>query len=542
VRSVTLQQRDSLQVAVELVRPGETIRLDRAEFRSLDASLVAISPAGVVRSVGPRGATFVTAARDDLADTIAVRVVPVAARIQFTPTQPVVRQDATIAFSAVVIDRIGAVIEDLTPTLRVLTPSVISLSNGIISVVGGGPTAAIEAYSGNAWDTATVQIIQVPTTLNWYPKALAVRQSEAEFLFAQAFDVFGGLIAPGSIAVASLDPAIAGIPAVPGDVAGISPGQTAIVLSLGALTGYVPVTVIAASVDPAIRIRLPTPGPAASVAAAAPAGPEGFSGIYVAVSGADQILWMEWAHWGFVDTLRLGSEPRCLISRGDGALYAALAGPSALARIDTATNAETGRVSLNGDPIGVALAPDGSRAFVLVEGGVLTVVNTQSMAVVDSLSVPGAADVQAHPDLSRLFLAAPDSGVVWVVRTDSLSLIDRWPVGGSPRSVAIAPARDELYVANADGTLDILTLSTGVPLTPVNVGEALATVGVQGGGTIFAVATGGTVYRISPNTAAVLGTVITGGTPGQVRTVADGSILLVVNSGGWLDFLGFGAP
>lgn len=540
--SATLQQLETREVVVELVRPGGAIRVANAVFRSLDSTIVIVSRDGMVHSVGPRGLTEVTATFEDLADTLPIRVVAVADRIAFEPAAPVVPQDSSIAFSAMTLDRAGMPMPELVPTLTVLTPSVITLSGGMIGVVGPELQGAIQAAAGNVWDTVPVRVAQTPTTLVVYPTAMAVREGEQEFLGTYLYDRYGGWILDRPITRTSADTMIA---VVRGDVFGISGGQTTITVSVAQFVRQIPVTVVAGSVDAAIRIRLPTPGAATSVASARVLDVPDFPRVFVAVPARDEILQLDWPNWGFTDTLRIGPQPRYLASHElGGQLYAALGGQPALVRINAAASQETGRLLLNHIPAGLVLSPDGARAFILGEDGVLLVVNTGPMTVIDSIAVPAAVDVSVHPTAERLYVAVPDSGLVWVLRSDTLGIESRWIVGGAPRATVPAPARDELYVANDAGRLDILALSTGQMLRSIAVGEPIRSIGLRGEPgdlRVYAVAPSGTIYHIEPSLGTVVCTIAAGGSPGAIRRLADGSVLLVVNAAGWVDFLGFGS-
>lgn len=527
VGDIAMDQFESRQLIVELVRPNGTIVLIHdAQLGSLDTGIVTVSASGLLRSTGPRGNTLVTASRDGLADTIPVTVRVVPDTIGFDPPAPLVPQNGSIVVSATTYDRAGDPIPEMAPTLRLLSSGVLTLADGVVTVVGPGGGAAIEAVAGDLVDTVVVLVIQVAESLAAYPRALAIRQNTREFLAGYLFDLFGAPMS-GPIVRTSADSAIASFD---GDVLGVSPGQTVVTLSAAGEVDSVPVTVFSAALDPLIAIHLPTPAAPSSIVSA------GSSNIYVAVPGAGVILWLEWAHWGFVDTLRVGSEPRHLAAIGDGWVYAALANPPALVRINATTNAETARVPLDQNPLGLALAWDGSRAFVLGEEGTIVAVSTLLMTVVDSLTFPGSGDIQSHPSAPLLYLAAPDSGVVWVALSDTLALQDRWPVGGVPRSVAVGVARDELYVANAGGTLDVLALATGTPLSSINVGESVVAVSVTESG-VYAVAPTGTVYKMSPISTSVVDALVTGGIPGRIRAVGDSSVHVVLNGAGWVDFL-----
>jgi DNA-binding beta-propeller fold protein YncE len=269
-----------------------------------------------------------------------------------------------------------------------------------------------------------------------------------------------------------------------------------------------------------------------------------FPRVFVAVPDRDEILGLDWPNWGFTDTLRIGPGPRYIAAHeSGGVLYAVVEAQPALVRINAATSQETNRLPLNHTPVGLALSPDGTRAFALGDDGVLLVVKTASMSVIDSITVPAAADLSVHPTAPRLFLAAPDSALVWVVRTDTLGIESRWPVSGTPRTSQPLPARDELYVGTDEGGLDVLALSTGTWLRSIAIGESVRSLGVRGDSPdvrLYAISPSGTIYSVNPSSASATCTIAAGGVPGAIMRLGDGSVLLVVNAAGWADFLGFG--
>jgi YVTN family beta-propeller protein len=114
--------------------------------------------------------------------------------------------------------------------------------------------------------------------------------------------------------------------------------------------------------------------------------------------------------------------------------------------IDTATNTVVATIAVGDNPQGVAVSPDGTRAYVTNGGsgdvgdpGTVSVIDTATNRVIVQIPVglsPGGVDVT--PDGTRAYVANRGSGTVSVIRTAGNTVSSIIPVGLSPVGVAIS--------------------------------------------------------------------------------------------------------
>ncbi|KUL52390.1 hypothetical protein ADL22_05270 [Streptomyces sp. NRRL F-4489] len=146
-------------------------------------------------------------------------------------------------------------------------------------------------------------------------------------------------------------------------------------------------------------------------------------------------------------------------------------GSSSVSIIDTSTRTVIATVGVTSGPWGVAISPDGLRAYVACFG-------TDSVAVIDTTtnrvtgSIPGLnkpLNLAVSPDGSRLYVASQGGNRVDVINTATGTVIASVPVGTGPRNVAITPNGREVYVAeegaNAVDVIDTATHTVIATLT-----------------------------------------------------------------------------
>ena len=153
--------------------------------------------------------------------------------------------------------------------------------------------------------------------------------------------------------------------------------------------------------------------------------------------------------------------------------------------IDTATNdvvdTDSGtpgeqNIPVGDFPQGVAITPDGSRAYVANKGdGTVSVIDTNTNMVDDTVILPalsGPFAVAVTPDGTRLYVTNEFSDTVSVIDTATNSVIadpggDGTPditVGTSPQGVAITPDGRRAYVANGgSGTVSVIDTDPSSP-------------------------------------------------------------------------------
>jgi YVTN family beta-propeller protein len=154
----------------------------------------------------------------------------------------------------------------------------------------------------------------------------------------------------------------------------------------------------------------------------------------------------------------VGDEPRGLAVTPNGAvLYVANAGDDTVSVISTAANAPIAApIEVGDEPDGIAITPDGSTAFVAQRGGDLSVIDTATNAVVDSVADPlGPSRLAIGPRGGRGFVTNSGSSSV-----TAFNPINRSPVGApimsgaQPAGIAIDPGGAVAYAASpVDGTI-----------------------------------------------------------------------------------------
>ncbi|MGA7384315.1 MAG: beta-propeller fold lactonase family protein [Methylocella sp.] len=257
--------------------------------------------------------------------------------------------------------------------------------------------------------------------------------------------------------------------------------------------------------------------------------------------------------------MRSNNSSRATCARGFVALFAMLAMGLALAAfpakaapfayvvnqssnnvsvIDTATNppsvVATIPLGVN-SPLGVAVAPDGKRAYVI--GGFVSVIDTAANTVVATVPLPVGtepAGVAVTPDGSHVYVTNEISNTVFVIDTTGNMVVATVPVGNHPIGVAVTPDGKDVYVANGgDNTVSVIDTAPDMVVATVAVGTGPNGVAVTPDGKHAYVANRGSnnvsVIETTGNT--VVATVAAGLAPNGVAITPDGKHAYVVNFG-----------
>ncbi|HEV2676079.1 MAG TPA: beta-propeller fold lactonase family protein [Aliidongia sp.] len=189
-------------------------------------------------------------------------------------------------------------------------------------------------------------------------------------------------------------------------------------------------------------------------------------------------------------------------------------------------------------PPGVALSPDGTRAYVtngLTSTPEVSFIDTSNNTVTASVAVPGTpAGVAVSPDGTKLYVAnGTTGGLVSVVSTTTNSLIGSISVGDSPDGVAITPDGSKLYVTQFlnSGSVTVINPATGLVTGSIVVGGGPIGVAVSPNGTQVFVANhnDNNVSVISTATNTVTTTIPVGQGPFGVSFTTDGAKAYVAN-------------
>jgi YVTN family beta-propeller protein len=208
--------------------------------------------------------------------------------------------------------------------------------------------------------------------------------------------------------------------------------------------------------------------------------------------------------------------------------------------IDLGTNTQVATIPVSGDPFRVRLSPDGSSLFVTGNADSLFIIDVQSREITGRLGIGlDANGLAIERTGSLLYVSNQSDGTISEVDLTTNTVARTLTVGGHPQELVLSPGGTLLFVADETGSIQVWSLRDG---------SKRGDIGVPGGAFAMAVspdwrqlyvtsAQGGAVYLLDWKTGAVLKTVTTGGTPRRIGFAADGSMAVVANEGGWVDFI-----
>jgi YVTN family beta-propeller protein len=142
--------------------------------------------------------------------------------------------------------------------------------------------------------------------------------------------------------------------------------------------------------------------------------------------------------------------------------------------------------------MGVALSPDGSTLYVLVDAGI-AVISTATDSVTSTIPLSGAMGVAVAPDGSFLYVIGGDSdNSLFRVKTSDGSVEASTVIGAAPSGVAITPDGTQAIVSlkNSDSAVVIDTTTNSVTHT-LSVGDRPYGVAIAPNGTFAYVANWG---------------------------------------------------
>ncbi|WP_329426589.1 YncE family protein [Streptomyces sp. NBC_01268] len=261
----------------------------------------------------------------------------------------------------------------------------------------------------------------------------------------------------------------------------------------------------------------PTPAPASpsTPVSASPATPTPAGTLLVTDFGSDTVTFVD-PKRGPVSSVRVGTAPYGLAVGSDGRAWVATAEGVAVVDTDTRTRlalvpyrTATGPVTTGeyrGGGMGIALSPDGRRAYVGVNvpgrHGTLEVIDTAALKVTDTVPVGRRPfDVDVARDGAEVYATDHDSFDVTVVRADTLRprRIEVAPYGtegglGSwlkPHYAAVRPSDGRLLLPFEGERLVVLDPRTGrSEIQPMTANTHQHGVTVTPDGTLLTVGTG----------------------------------------------------
>ncbi len=243
-----------------------------------------------------------------------------------------------------------------------------------------------------------------------------------------------------------------------------------------------------------------------------------------------------------LDNIPVGDGPFAVAITPDGAFaYVANSESNTVSVIDTATNTvidvdpttpALDNIPVGGEPVGVAITPDGAFVYVAnTFGGTVSVIDTATNQVIDVDPTTPALDnipvggeplgVAITPNGAFVYVAIPDTVSVIDTATNQVidvdpttPALDNIPVGGNPFGVAITPDGAFVYVTSSgSNTVSVIDTATNQvidvdPTTPaldnIPVGDAPTEMAITPDGAFVYVANSGSVSVIDTATNQVI--------------------------------------
>jgi YVTN family beta-propeller protein/autotransporter-associated beta strand protein len=224
-------------------------------------------------------------------------------------------------------------------------------------------------------------------------------------------------------------------------------------------------------------------------------------------------------------TITVGSDPFGVAVSPDGSrAYVTTDGSSAVSVIDTATNTVAATIGVGNTPLGVAVSPDGSRAYVANEfSNTVSVINTTTNTVMGTITVGSdPIGVTVSPDGSRAYVVDANSNSVSVIDTATNTVAATITVGNGPDGVAVSPDGSRAYVTNKNSsTVSVIDTATDTVIATLGVGSVPDFPGICGNGnTLLA---GGLTFKA--NTSGALACTLASGPSGAAGPIFTGGTL-----------------
>jgi len=241
-------------------------------------------------------------------------------------------------------------------------------------------------------------------------------------------------------------------------------------------------------------------------------------------------------------SIRVGVAPtRVIVAPTGGRAWVTNQFTHDVAVVDLAWPHRVGSISMEGDTLGAALAPDGRTLYVTTNLDRLCVcaLTENGGRIVRSMSLPLATtELVVHPAGSRVFVPTWKAGMILEIDARTLSVTHRYEVGGRPLGVAISRDGVRLYCGNEDGWLDLIHVPTG-KLTRRTVGTPVDEIALtpDQSAVYASLRTAGRIAILDAQTLTPAGALETGGLPRHVAFNALGTAALIANEAGWVDLV-----
>src|SRR2546430_552574 len=227
-----------------------------------------------------------------------------------------------------------------------------------------------------------------------------------------------------------------------------------------------------------------------------------------------RVLLVPWPPAGSVST---GAVPtRLVLSQAGTRAYVTNQFTEDIGVIDLHRSRQIAAIAVPGHPMAVVLSRDGRTLFVTTNLDQLYAIPLGAGSTMACAAVPNAcAEMALDPSGTRLYVPTWRAGTVLEVELPALRVTRTIRVGGKVQGLSVPRVGGTLFVANEDGWLDVIRLSTGARLARLDLGSPAFAVAVSpdDGAAYVSLPCAGRVVVVNPLTLGVVAVLQPGGTP-----------------------------
>ena len=535
--SVQLLRNASLRLAVNaLDGEGHLVIGVAVSFLSADTTIATVDSLGVVRSSTKTGRTIVHVMAARALTDVPVTVTGTPSAVLITPQDTTIGSPATVQYRAVVLDEIGDTIRGVPVTWHASDTTVATITqSGLATAKPTVGSTFVFAHYGFFAGGAILRVATpgIPTLITIAPQDTAIRVGESVQLRATLRDAFGDSV-PGSISWTSLNPSLLSVstaglvqslgPTGAGNIRATADGDT-----LSATAGVAVLDTILSG-----RTKVRNRAYAAAISAADVA--------YVGQTDLSLVLRANLPSHAFTDSTIVGSIPTEIAFNSTGTrAYVTNQSSWTISVINVATNTVIDAIPVGNRPFEVIVEPGDS---ILWTGKIdsLYGIRLATKAIIARFQIGDVGNGVAIARDTLLYVSTHSTGTIVEINLRTRARGRTFTVGGIPQKLVVSPDGTELYIANESGYIQFWDLDTGL-----QIGSNLALPSAAYGlarrsttGMLYATSAyygGGYIYIVDPASRTLVYSTIVGGSTRHVVFTADGSMGLVPNEDGWVDFI-----
>jgi YVTN family beta-propeller protein len=412
-----------------------------------DETMLAVTNAGLVTSIGPAGETKVTVGGGGLTRDVPVEIEAVPSAVIVTPAVIRLRQGTSGQLTVVILDAAGDTVPDPVLAFAAQDQQIASVSpTGQVQGQGPGITQ-ITVSCGEASANVSVTVIDAAILASTFyggrPFGVAIAASGAGYVLSQDLDQVARFTLP--------DTSIGGTTSLGDDPtdADFDPAGATLYVT-NQFSGYVSVVNVATNAEVG---AIPIPRGSLFRVRVAPDG----SRLWVTTNVGIAYV-VDLSSGAVIDSVAVGAVPNGIAFHPtEPIVYVSDAAGGSVLEISTTTNTVLRTFAVGGIPQGIVVRGDGSELYVANEWLGLQVWNAVTGTSIATVGLGGGGfGIALSPDESRIVVTQPGLGRVQFVDRATRTVVKAVVTAGMPRRAAFAPDGSVVVVPNEGNWFDFI--------------------------------------------------------------------------------------